>query len=74
MNKITKPLLKDIPKFRNAKLGTLWKHKSGKIARLRRANQPSDPTIGWLYLMEINKSKTYRRVIPEHWEEYTGTV
>jgi hypothetical protein len=60
----------DTPKFSQAHLGTLWRHKSGIIARLRRTTSATDPTKYTLYLLVLETNQEVFQTKPNNWEEY----
>lgn len=55
----------NIQKFQNSKLGTLWQHKRGTVARLRRIHRMPEPPQ--LYLLTLRKSKVLLKIDPEEW-------
>ena len=62
----------DTPKFKQAKLGTTWIHKSGAIARLRRKTDPTDLTPS-LYLLVLETHQYIFTTKPNNWQPH-GTA
>jgi hypothetical protein len=58
--------INDIPKFRQAKLGTLWVSSRGQVARLRRITN-GRTLEGTLYLITLSRSKAIFKTNPDEW-------